>query len=82
MEIIMTDQSGASNPKSTSKRPGAFSFVGRAMSWLFSHEHFYIKLLSGTVAGVIVIILLGRHFSFSSPSAITGRKRFGPTPSM
>ena len=60
----MTDQSDAPNPRSTSKRPGAFSFVGRAMSWLFSHEHFYIKLLSGTVAGVIVIILLGSTFLF------------------
>lgn len=32
------------------------------MSWLFSQKHFHVKLLSGTVAGVIVIIFLAGVF--------------------
>ncbi len=41
---------------------GPLSFVGRSLSWLFSQRHFHVKLLSGTVAGVIVIIFLAGVF--------------------
>ncbi|HEV3408879.1 MAG TPA: CHASE3 domain-containing protein, partial [Chthoniobacterales bacterium] len=34
------------------------------MAWLFSQKHFQVKLLSGTVAGVIVIIFLAGVFLF------------------
>ena len=40
----------------------SFSLFGRGMAWLFSQRHFYIKLLSGTVAGVVVIIFLAGVF--------------------
>ena len=51
--------SPTSNP-----RRGVFSFVGRSMAWLFSQRHFHVKLLSGTAAGVIVIIFLAGVFLF------------------
>jgi len=44
--------------------PGPFSFVRRSIAWLFSQKHFYVKLLSGTVAGVIVIVFLAGTFLF------------------
>jgi CHASE3 domain sensor protein len=62
MAFIMT-QPDAPNQKSES-RPGPFSFFRRSLAWLFSQKHFYIKLLSGTVAGVIVIIFLAGTFLF------------------
>ncbi len=34
------------------------------MAWLFSQRHFHVKLLSGTAAGVIVIIFLAGVFLF------------------
>ena len=36
----------------------------RISSWLFSQKHFHVKLLSGTVAGVIVIVFLAGVFLF------------------
>ena len=45
-----------------SQRRGSFSFFGQTLNWLFSQRHFHIKLLSGTVAGVIVIIFLAGIF--------------------
>jgi PAS domain S-box-containing protein len=45
-------------------RPGPFSFFRRSLAWLFSQKHFYVKLLSGTVAGVIVIVFLAGTFLF------------------
>jgi PAS domain S-box-containing protein len=36
----------------------------RAGAWLFSQEHFHFKLLSGTAAGVIVIIFLAGVFLY------------------
>jgi PAS domain S-box-containing protein len=41
--------------------PGAFR---RALAWLFSQRHFHFKLLSGTAAGVLVIILLAGIFLY------------------
>jgi PAS domain S-box-containing protein len=41
--------------------PGPFR---RAMAWLFSQRHFHFKLLSGTAAGVLVIILLASIFLY------------------
>ncbi|MBA2272119.1 MAG: CHASE3 domain-containing protein [Chthoniobacterales bacterium] len=49
---------GAMTPK------GSRSFVHRSLAWLFSQKHFHAKLLSGTAAGVIVIILLAGIFLF------------------
>ncbi len=38
----------------------------RSTAWLFSQKHFQVKLLSGTAAGVLVIILLAGIFLFVS----------------
>ena len=43
------------------KRPSIFR---RAATWLFSQRHFHFKLLSGTAAGVLVIILLAGIFLY------------------
>ncbi|MDQ6656333.1 MAG: CHASE3 domain-containing protein [Verrucomicrobiota bacterium] len=56
MAIIMTHQTDALNPGRTRGR------FGRISAWLFSQQHFHVKLLSGTVAGVIVIVLLSGIF--------------------
>ncbi len=42
-------------------RQGLF---GRAFAWLFSQRHFHFKLLSGTAAGVLVIVLLAASFLY------------------
>ena len=42
-------------------RPGLFR---RASAWLFSQRHFTLKLLSGTAAGVAVIVLLAGVFLY------------------
>src|SRR6202171_5638471 len=39
-------------------------FFRRSMAWLFSQRHFHFKLLSGTAAGVIVIIFLAGVFLY------------------
>ena len=51
-------------PAPAKPQKGLFAFLGRSASWLFSQKHFQIKLLSGTVAGVIVIIFLAGVFLF------------------
>ena len=39
-------------------------FFRRSMTWLFSRRHFHFKLLSGTAAGVIVIVFLAGIFLY------------------
>jgi PAS domain S-box-containing protein len=39
-------------------------FIRRGLAWLFSQRHFHFKLLSGTAAGVIVIIFLAGVFLY------------------
>jgi PAS domain S-box-containing protein len=43
---------------------GRFAVLRRARAWLFSQKHFHFKLLSGTAAGVGVIILLAGIFLY------------------
>ena len=49
------------NPVVNDVRQGLF---GRAFAWLFSQRHFHFKLLSGTAAGVLVIVLLAGAFLY------------------
>ena len=56
MEIIMPPES--SSTLAQSRKTRGISVIGRGLDWLFSQEHFQIKLLSGTAVGVIVIVLL------------------------
>jgi PAS domain S-box-containing protein len=49
---------------STLPRRGFFSPLGRSIAWLFSQQHFHVKLLSGTAAGVMVIIFMAGVFLF------------------
>lgn len=46
------------------QRPVRAGLFRRAASWLFSQRHFHFKLLSGTAAGVAVIIFLAGVFLF------------------
>ena len=62
MAFIMTPPDAPNQV--TPIRPGPFSFFRRSIAWLFSQKHFHVKLLSGTVAGVIVIIFLAGTFLF------------------
>jgi PAS domain S-box-containing protein len=39
-------------------------FLRRSMAWLFSQRHFHFKLLSGSAAGVIVIVFLAGIFLY------------------
>src|SRR6202048_1697417 len=41
-----------------------FGLFRRSFAWLFSQQHFHFKLLSGTAAGVFVIILLAGIFLY------------------
>lgn len=52
----------ATNPEPETPRRG--SFVTRGLAWLFSQKHFYFKLLAGSAAGVVVIVLLAGIFLF------------------
>ena len=36
----------------------------RSLSWLFSQDHFHLKLLSGTAAGILVIMFLAGIFLY------------------
>src|SRR5438034_8915288 len=36
----------------------------RCVAWLFSQRHFHFKLLSGTAAGILVIVLLASIFLY------------------
>jgi PAS domain S-box-containing protein len=47
----------------TPKAEGSGPFQ-RAAAWLFSQRHFHVKLLSGTAAGVLVIVLLAGIFLY------------------
>lgn len=49
-------------PQPDSPKRGAFSFLRRSSAWMFSQKHFHVKLLSGTAAGVLVIIFLAGVF--------------------
>jgi two-component system cell cycle sensor histidine kinase/response regulator CckA len=50
---------GSSQPKRE-----RFAIFRRSLAWLFSQQHFHFKLLSGTAAGVVVIILLAGIFLY------------------
>jgi two-component system cell cycle sensor histidine kinase/response regulator CckA len=43
---------------------GEMHLLGRSMAWLVSPHQFYLKLLSGTAVGVMVIIFLASIFLF------------------
>jgi PAS domain S-box-containing protein len=45
-------------------RRGIFAVFRRCSAWLFSQQHFHFKLLSGTAAGVGVIVLLAGIFLY------------------
>jgi two-component system cell cycle sensor histidine kinase/response regulator CckA len=49
---------------SSSPERGGFAVCRRCVAWLFSQRHFHFKLLSGTAAGVLVIILLAGIFLY------------------
>jgi PAS domain S-box-containing protein len=49
------------NPK---QRRGLSALFRRSTAWLFSQKHFHFKLLSGTAAGVIVIVFLAGVFLY------------------
>src|ERR1700759_3940813 len=53
-------ENDAASPGTTQDKGS--SLVGRSLNWLFSQRHFHIKLLSGTVVGVIVIVFLAGVF--------------------
>ncbi|MBA2743994.1 MAG: hypothetical protein H0U43_06765, partial [Chthoniobacterales bacterium] len=44
--------------------PASGSFFSRSTAWLFSQKHFYVKLLAGSAAGIVVIVLLAGIFLF------------------
>ena len=54
----------APKPNSPPAADEPTSALGRSSAWLFSQKHFYVKLLSGTAAGVLVIIFLAGVFLF------------------
>jgi PAS domain S-box-containing protein len=52
-------------PTATAKpRKGLFAICRQSVSWLFDQKYFQLKLLSGTAAGVIVIVFLAGAFLF------------------
>src|SRR5437867_11041294 len=57
----MRDSQGPITPTPQIKRSSLFR---RSANWLFSQRHFHFKLLSGTAAGVIVIVLLAGIFLY------------------
>ncbi|HSH37940.1 MAG TPA: CHASE3 domain-containing protein [Chthoniobacterales bacterium] len=57
-------QTDDAQPAPAKPRTGLFALVARSTSWLFSQKHFHIKLLSGTAAGVLVIVFLAGVFLF------------------
>ena len=53
------------SPQDSAKRKrGLFGFFRRSGAWLFSQRHFHFKVLSGTAAGVTVIVLLAGIFLY------------------
>jgi PAS domain S-box-containing protein len=57
------DQSEPPQDNAREKR-GLFGFLRRSGAWLFSQRHFHFKVLSGTAAGVTVIVLLAGIFLY------------------
>jgi PAS domain S-box-containing protein len=51
-------------PVSAADKPKHVGFFRRCGDWLFSQRHFHFKLLSGTAAGVTVIVLLAGIFLY------------------
>jgi PAS domain S-box-containing protein len=52
------------SPVSLIDKPERIGFFRRCGDWLFSQRHFHFKLLSGTAAGVTVIVLLAGIFLY------------------
>jgi PAS domain S-box-containing protein len=46
------------------EREARAGFIRRGVAWLFSQRHFHFKLLSGTAAGVLVIVFLAAVFLY------------------
>src|SRR5437868_15304857 len=51
-------------PQEGAIQPKQLGFFRRSAAWLFSQQHFHFKLLSGTAAGVTVIVLLAGIFLY------------------
>src|SRR5919204_7040699 len=51
-------------PQESAIQPRQVGLIRRSAAWLFSQQHFHFKLLSGTAAGVSVIILLAGIFLY------------------
>ena len=51
-------------PQEGAIQPKQLGFFRRSAAWLFSQQHFHFKLLSGTAAGVSVIVLLAGIFLY------------------
>ena len=56
------DLSDDAQPAPAKPRKGLLALIRKSASWLFDQKHFQLKLLSGTVAGVLVIIFLAGVF--------------------
>jgi PAS domain S-box-containing protein len=46
------------------QKRGLFALFRRGTAWLFSQKHFHFKVLSGTAAGVVVIVFLAGVFLY------------------
>jgi PAS domain S-box-containing protein len=46
------------------QKRGFFALFRRGTAWLFSQKHFHFKVLSGTAAGVVVIVFLAGVFLY------------------
>ena len=57
--------------QSEKQKRGLFGFFRQSTAWLFSQRHFHFKVLSGTAAGVTVIVLLAGIFLY-----VTLRNRY------
>ena len=51
-------------PQESAIQPRQAGLFRRSAAWLFSQQHFHFKLLSGTAAGVSVIVLLAGIFLY------------------
>jgi CHASE3 domain sensor protein len=59
----LMSQTGAPVTYVKQKR-GLFALFRRGTAWLFSQKHFHFKVLSGTAAGVVVIVFLAVVFLY------------------
>jgi PAS domain S-box-containing protein len=59
----LMSQTGAPVTYVKQKR-GLFALFRRGTAWLFSQKHFHFKVLSGTAAGVVVIVFLAGVFLY------------------